>query len=85
MRQTTYGNTNGIMGKRDGLVQFLQEFTVDVMLVQEAYLKSSKSLRIPNYETHKERVTTAALVKNETKYLQLPRSEMDYKKQHELG
>lgn len=42
--QITYWNSDGIIGKGDELVKFLQEHAVDVIPVKETHLKLSKNL-----------------------------------------
>lgn len=48
--QTAYWNANRtVLAYRDGVIEFLQDYNLDVFLINETWLKSSGRHKIPNY------------------------------------
>lgn len=65
-----YWNTNGVLSKTQGLINFLFEEEVDVMVLRETWLNNNQAFKIPNCVTY--RNTFITILQQEIPLLRLP-------------
>lgn len=46
-------NARNIKSQKDEVIQFLQEHSIDILLVQETFLKPSDRFKLPNFRVHR--------------------------------
>lgn len=74
----SYWNCQGIFEKKAELQLFLTEYNIDVMLLNETFLKPGRKINIPNYKTYRnDRLVqpgggTAILIKKNIPHSELP-------------
>lgn len=78
-----YWNANGVRNKTQELLQFLQDYNIDVALINETHTKPSHDLQIQNYRTYRtDRPNrpgggTAILIRNRLKHVQTEHPDTD--------